>query len=64
MFMLAHLDTLLSALRQAGLHVGISEVLRLQQVFARQPECVSGDDAVAQEAPQGSVAGWPRQAPG
>src|SRR5262245_52061924 len=46
--MLANLDTLLSALRQAGLHVGITEVLRLQQVFARQPECVSGDDAVAQ----------------
>jgi hypothetical protein len=46
--MLAHLDTLLSTLRQAGLHVGITEVMRLQQVFARQPECVPGDDTVAQ----------------
>src|SRR5215468_7478462 len=46
--MLANLDTLLSALRQTGLRVGITEVMRLQQVFARQPECVSGDDAVAQ----------------
>ena len=46
--MLANLDTLLSALRQAGLHVGITEVMRLQQVFARQPECVPGDGAVAQ----------------
>src|SRR5215510_7225414 len=44
----AHLDTLLSALRQAGLHVGITEVMRLQQVFARQPEGVPGDDTVAQ----------------
>src|SRR4029453_13892915 len=46
--MLADLDTLLSALRQARLHIGITEVMRLQQVFARQPEGVPGDDTVAQ----------------
>ncbi len=41
------LDTLLQALRQAGLHVGVTEMLRLQQVFARQPERLPGDDAAA-----------------
>ncbi len=42
------LDTLLQALRQAGLHVGVTEMLRLQQVCARQPERLPGDDAAAQ----------------
>ncbi len=32
-----HLDALLTALRAAGLRVGISEVLRLRQVFTGQP---------------------------
>ena len=40
--MLANLDTLLNALRQAGLHVGITEVMRLQQVFAGNPRAAPG----------------------
>jgi len=38
-----HLDSLMRALRTAGLRVGISEVLRLQQVFARQPSLTGGE---------------------
>src|SRR5262245_10315701 len=47
--MLATLDALLRALRQAGLHIGITEVMRLQLVFERQLERLSGaDNASAQ----------------
>ena len=38
-----NLEALLLALREAGLSVGITEVLRLQQVFARQPDFTGGD---------------------
>jgi hypothetical protein len=37
------LDSLLRALRTAGLRVGISEVLRLQQVFANEPGLTGGE---------------------
>jgi hypothetical protein len=37
------LDPLLQALRAAGLRVGISEVLRLRQVFASQPGLAGGE---------------------
>ena len=36
------LDSLLSVLRDAGLHVGAVEVLRLREVFARAPERADG----------------------
>ncbi len=38
-----NLEALLLALREAGLPVGVTEVLRLQQVFDRQPDFAGGD---------------------